>query len=254
MSTYVATAHKMFIGGLDLSCFSNSIELTLEADQVEATTFCSGGAREYKQGLKRWESHAAGYGDFAAAGVTSGSLVPGEVIVPANIGSQFNCTWAYVGTEGSACYLSDGVLCDITPLGGAVGEMGMMAAALYPADITVGHRMVRGLLEANRTVTSTSSTTGSNTLGAVSSTQKVWASLHVFTLSGTSPSITVKVQSDDNSGFSSPTDRITFTAATTRSGQWGSTAGAITDTYWRVNYTVSGTSPSIAFAVSIGIL
>jgi hypothetical protein len=244
----------MFIGGLDLSCFSNSIELTLETDSVESTTFCSGGAREYKQGLKRWESHATGYGDFAAAGVTTSPLVPGEVIIPANIGSQFNCTWAYVGTEGSACYLSDGVLCDITPVGGAVGEMGMMAAALYPADRSVGHRMVRGLLEANRTVSSSSNTTGASTLGAVSSTQTLYASLHVFQLTGTSPTLDVVVQSD-TTGFGSPTDQITFTQATTRSGQYGSKAGPVTDTFWRVKWTLGGSGgPTATFAVSIGII
>ena len=254
MATYVATAHKLFMGGLDVSCFSDSFNLDLTADPVECTTFCSAGCREYKQGLRSWASAFDGYVDFNAAANTASPLVPGEVIVPANQGSQFNATWAPVGTEGTWCYLSDGVLGTLTPLGGAVGEMALFHGELMPADRTVGHRMVHGIIEANRTVTATSSTTGANTLGAVSATQSVWASLHVFTLSGTTPSITVKVQSDDNSGFSSPTDRITFTAATTRSGQWGSAAGAITDTYWRVNYTVSGTTPSIVFAVSIGIL
>lgn len=255
MATYVATAHKMFLGGLDISCFSNQLELALEADQVESTTFCSAGSREYKQGLRRWTSTATGYGDFAAAGVTTSPLVPGETIVPANHGSQFNCTWAFTGTEGSAAYLSDGVLAELTPIGGTVGDMGMLSAMLIPSDATVGHRMVRGLLEANRTVSSSSNTTGSNTLGAVSATQKIWGSLHVFTLSGTSPTLDVVVESDDNSGFTTPTTRITFTQATTRSGQWSSTAGAITDTYWRVKWTIGGTGgPTVAFACSIGIL
>lgn len=254
MSTYVGTAHKMFLGGLDISCFANQLELALEADSVECTTMCSAGSREYKQGLRRWTSNAVGYGDFAAAGVTTSGLVPGEVIVPANHGSQFNCTWASAGTEGTACYLSDGVLADLTPIGGTVGDMGMLSATLVPADRAVGHRMVRGLLEANRTVSSSSNTTGAATLGAVAATQSVYASLHVFTLSGTSPTLDVVVQSD-TVGFGSPTDVITFTQATTRSGQFSSVAGANTDTFWRVKWTIGGTGgPTAAFAVSIGIL
>jgi hypothetical protein len=255
MATYVATAHKLFAAGIDLSCYANQLDFSMTADPVECTTFCSAGSREYKQGLKSWMVVGDGYTDFAAVGATTGSLVPGEDIVPANQGAVYNVTLPWTGTEGSACYLSDGVLGNFTAVGGTVGDMAPLHFEFFPDTRTFGHRMVRGLLEANRTVTATSNTTGSNTLGAVSATQSVWSSLHVLTLSGTAtPTITVKVQSDDNSGFTTPTDRITFSAATTRSGQYGSAAGAITDTYWRVLYTVSGTNPSIAFACSIGIL
>ena len=65
--------------------------------------------------------------------------------------------------------------------------------------------------------------------------------------------LNMSVQSDDNSGFTTATTRLTFTAATTRSGEYKSAAGPITDTYWRLSYSVSGTTPSVAFAVAIGI-
>lgn len=254
MATYVATAHKLFMGGLDVSCFANSYALDLSADSVECTTFCSAGLRDYKQGLKSWASTFDGYADFDAAADTASPLVPGEVLVPANQGSQFNVTWAPVGTEGSWCYLSDGVLGNVTVLSGSVGDMAMMHGELMPADRAVGHRMVHGILEANRTVSSSSNTTGSDTLGAISATQTMYASLHVFQLTGTSPTLDVVVQSD-TTGFGSPTDQITFAQATTRSGQYGSKAGAVTDTFWRVKWTLGGSgSPTATFAVSIGII
>ncbi len=101
--------------------------------------------------------------------------------------------------------------------------------------------------------TSSSSGTGRQ-IGAVSSTQTLYAALHVISASGTSPTLDVKVQSDDNSGFTSATDRITFTQATDVTSEWGSVGGAITDDYWRITYTVGGTSPSFAFAVTAGIV
>jgi hypothetical protein len=66
----------------------------------------------------------------------------------------------------------------------------------------------------------------------------------------------VLVQSDDNASFTSATTRISFTAETdaTAHYQWGSVAGAITDDYWRITYTVSGTGPSFNFAVAAGII
>ena len=77
--------------------------------------------------------------------------------------------------------------------------------------------------------------------------------LAMSSLSGQA-SMTLKIQSDDNSGMSSPTDRITsFTAATGTGYQWGSVAGAITDDYWRCVYTITGTG-TITFAVAAGII
>ena len=81
----------------------------------------------------------------------------------------------------------------------------------------------------------------------------MYAGLHITAASGTTPTLVVKVQSDDNAGFTSATDRITFTSANSIGGQWSSVAGAVTDDYWRVTWTVGGTSPSFTFVVALGI-
>ena len=255
MATFVQTATQLFSGGIKLTCHSDTIGLDLTADPVEFTTYCSGGAREYRQGLKSWQVNGEGFHDFAAGGSVASELVPGEHFTPTALSAGTNLTVVPVnGTEGAVAYLADGAYSSLSPLaGGTVGEAARFGFTAVPSSLAAGHKMVRGLLEANRTVTATGNTTGSNTLGAVATGGRVAASLHVVSLAGASPSITVKVQSDDNSGFTSATDRITFTAATTRVGQFAYLAGPVTDSFWRVSYTVSGTNPSIAFAVSIGI-
>mgnify|MGYP000879394114 CR=1 FL=1 len=255
MATFVQTATQLFSGGTKLTCFTDQLGLEMSADPVEFTNYCSSGAREYRQGLRTWAVNATGFADFAAVGATTGGLVPGEEIAPANLGATTNLTICPVdGSEGAVAYLADGAYASMMPVGGAVGDPGRYNFSAVPATLADGHKLVRGLLEANRTVTSSSNTTGSNTLGAVSASQRLSASLHVFTLSGTSPTLTVKVQSDDNSGFTTPTDRITFSAATTRSGQFSYINGAVTDTYWRVSWAIGGTgTPTVAFAVALGI-
>jgi hypothetical protein len=66
--------------------------------------------------------------------------------------------------------------------------------------------------------------------------------------------MTLRVESDDNAGFTSATTRLTLTAMTARGGQWASLVGPVaTDTYWRAAWTVSGTSPSLVTRVCIGI-
>ena len=89
---------------------------------------------------------------------------------------------------------------------------------------------------------------------APTATQSLYASFHVLSVTGTG-TLTLKVQTDDNGSFTSATDRITFTAATTgNTAQWSSVAGAITDDWWRITYTISGTGPAFAFAVTAGVL
>jgi hypothetical protein len=83
--------------------------------------------------------------------------------------------------------------------------------------------------------------------------QYLYASLHVLSVSGTAtPTLTVKVQSD-TVGFPSPTDRITFTAATAQSSQISRVAGINTDDYYRISYTISGTNPSFLALVAVGV-
>jgi hypothetical protein len=255
MASFVQTATQLFSGGSKLTCYTDQISLEMMADPVEFSNYCSAGSREYRQGLRTWNANASGFLDFAAVGATTGGLVPGEEIIPANLGATTNLTVCPVGgTEGAVAYLADGAYASMLPVGGAVGDAARYSFSAVPATLADGHKLVRGRLEANRTVTSSSNTTGSNTLGALSASQGLSASLHVFTLSGTSPTLTVKVQSDDNSGFSSATDRITFSTASTRSGQFAYINGAVTDTYWRVSWTIGGSAtPTVAFAVSLGI-
>ena len=64
--------------------------------------------------------------------------------------------------------------------------------------------LTRGIIEFNSSATSSSTTTGSQ-LGAVSAAQRIVANLHVTTAVGSA--LDVIVQSDDNSGFTSPTNR-----------------------------------------------
>lgn len=88
-------------------------------------------------------------------------------------------------------------------------------------------------------------------LGAVSASRSIWAQIHAVAKT-TFTSAVFKLQSDDNSGFSSPTDRITFTTITGLTSELKTLAGAITDDYWRiVCSSFTGTSLTIYCAVGI---
>jgi hypothetical protein len=61
------------------------------------------------------------------------------------------------------------------------------------------------------------------------------------------------VQSAASVGFASPTTRLTFNADPASAVRFPAIVGPITDTYWRLNYTISGTTPSLLFMSAIGI-
>jgi hypothetical protein len=155
-------------------------------------------------------------------------------------------TLAPTGTQGDIAYLLPS-LETAYDFGGTVGEM-----LKFSIDASGSGAAARGILEFKNTATSTDSSTGSQ-LGAVTAAQNLYAMLHVTAASGTTPTLDVIVESDDNGSFTSATTRGTFTQATTTTSEFLTVAGAITDDYWRITYTIAGATPSFTFAVSLGI-
>jgi hypothetical protein len=132
------------------------------------------------------------------------------------------------------------------------GQVGAMLAFDYSADGAGGQPPIRGTVVHNATRTATGEGTGYE-LGAVTADQKVYALLQV-TAASASDSLTVTVESDADNTFGSPTTRFTFTAATAVGAQiLAPVSGAITDTWWRVTYTITGTDPSFSFIALVGI-
>src|SRR5690606_37604103 len=98
---------------------------------------------------------------------------------------------------GGVAYLTKALRTRIT-LFGAVGDV-----APWAANATGTWPLVRGLFAHPSGVART--TTGSGTalqLGAVAAGQRLYASLHVLSASGSTPSLTVEVESDDAEAFS----------------------------------------------------
>jgi hypothetical protein len=134
-------------------------------------------------------------------------------------------------------------------------SIGDQVGAIFPFKLTAKgsnlQGLVRGQLAAAKQTKSATGALGSACLlGAPTSTQYVYAVLHVFSAGTT---ITVQVQSDDNSGMTTPTTRGTFTAQTAAGGTWLTrVAGPFAlETYWRLN--ISAITGTFSVAGAIGI-
>jgi hypothetical protein len=145
----------------------------------------------------------------------------------------------YFGTVSESQYLPGGKVKDVLP---------------FKSKIQGDGPLQNGIILVNGAKTATGSGTIFNA-GAITATQKLYAVLHVYGISGTgTPTITVTLQSAALVGFGSPTTRVSFTAVTAVGAQFAvPVPGPITDAFWRMIWTVSGTNPSLSIVGGMDI-
>ncbi|MFJ3170638.1 hypothetical protein ACIPJK_07610 [Streptomyces roseus] len=243
MSKFVLLNARLFAVGADLTGASNKIELTAEVEDKETTNYYSAGSKEVIGGLGSAEVAAEGQWEAADSTKVDDAM------------------WARLGGVGpwTACpdNAAVGDLAYITQcltasyaLGGPVGDV-----APWTGKGSSSWPLVRGQMGHPAGTARTSTGTGTGVqLGAVTAGKRLYAALHVLSVAGTTPSITARIESAPSNAFAAPTTQLTFTAATAAGGEaLRTTGGAITDTWYRVAWTISGTSPSFLFATSFGI-
>lgn len=244
MSKFTLLDCRLFAPGADLSGASNKIELSAEIEDKETTNYRSAGWKEVIGGLGSAEISAEGQweaGDPSKVDDQSWSTLGG-------VGPYTVCPTDSV--VGALAYLVQGMRTDYK-VGDAVGEI-----APWSATVKSSWPLVRGQIAHPPGTARTANGTGTVlNLGTIPAGKRLYAALHVLSVAGTAaPAITVTIESDDAVGFASPVTRATFAAAGAPSGQALRTDGlAITDTHYRVAWSVTGTTPSFMFAVSLGI-
>jgi hypothetical protein len=153
------------------------------------------------------------------------------------------------GADGERAYSLRSIIGEYSP-GASIGEM--FAFSVTAESSSDG--LVRGTIMHNAAQAVSGNGTARQLGALADSSQTMFAALHVIAASGGSPTLDVVIQSDDNSGMTSPTNQITFAQATGVEGQWLSKVGPVTDDWWRVNFTIGGAGPSFTFVVVLGII
>lgn len=246
MSDFVLLNTRIFAGAIDLTGNANRIELGSSLEAKDATSFASSGWQESLGGL--FSTQISGTGQWEANDPTK---VDDETW--AKLNGRTLHPWTVCPTsasDGSLAYFTNALRTSYK-LGDAIGEV-----APWEGAASGSAPLVRGLVMAPAGVARTASGNGTGVqIGALSTTQRMFAALHVYSISGTAtPTVTVLVKSSVDNTFSSPTTRATFTAATAVGGQFLNVAGPVTDTWWKVTWTITGTNPSFLFIASLGIV
>jgi len=230
---------KLFFGGYDLSGSMNEVAAGYGAELEKTPVFGDTGMRRLA-GIPDGAVQANGYWDPTLDGALHAKIgltnEPFSVIPGGN--AEGNRGFTFLAASGEYDH------------GGPVGKAFPFSVG---ASLSGGEAVIRATLMHRAVKTATFNGTGQQ-LGAISATQKLYGALHVFTADGTTPTLDVIVESDDNAGFTTAVTRMTFAQKIAIGSEWPTAiSGAITDDYWRIVATLTGASPSFDFAVVLGI-
>lgn len=235
MSHSVISGSRVYFGGYDLSGDVNQATATLRAEALDDT--CMGDDTR---------TRLAGLQDVSLS--WSGFYEPATNDLPAfdGVGTLPILTLLPQGIVAeSVAYTWQGLAVEYGPTNGAVGDLASFAATAEGSAVDT----IRGsVVQALATVTGSGNGTAYE-LGAVGAAEQVIGVLHVMAVTGTD--VVVTVESDDNEDFTSATTRLTFSTATGVTAEIKTASGAITDTWWRITYAVTGTSASIFVSLAI---
>lgn len=213
-------------------------------ETLDRTTFRNNaGARRFKMGLLTTDFSMGGFADLAADGVDvhMWNTWHGRFVRVITAGND--------ETEGMPCVITQIVTSQINPGGGGeVGQMSKYTMAAQGSDKYGGIRAT--LLVGQQTISTTGAKGTAVQAGAVTSDQRLFATLHLLGTAGSS--ITAVLESDNASNFPSATTRATFGPLTVSGGNWATpVAGAISDDWWRLRISAISGSWVVAAAMAI---
>ena len=239
MASFVFKDAEVRYGGLDMTGILNKVDLNYTADMEDASVFGTNSMIRLSGLMDTTVNQSGFWSDTADLELYNriGATLP-EVFSVAPQGVVDGPAFAMLGDQASYS------------LGGAVGEVHPFNVSIHSNGALVGGKL---FIIGTKTVSGVSTIIE---LGAVPLGWAVYASLHVTVNGGTGDqTFDAIVESDDLVGFGTPTTRLTFDqVTTTNQGQWKSALGSITDTFWRVTFTITGTgSPTFDAFIVVGI-
>lgn len=243
MAKLILKNTRLFAAGTDFTANNSKLEIDDMIEEKDATNFASAGAKEVMGGLESCKITASGQWEALDLSKVDDALWAGRGLI-----GPWTAT-PDTANVGDLAYLTQALTAQYKLLG-AVGDI-----APWDASAAGSWPLVRGqILHPPGTARTATGTGTARQIGAVASGKSLYVALHVLSVAGTGgPTLTITIESDDNSGFTSAVTAGTFTAATAISGQVLKIVGPITDDWFRVKYTIAGTTPSFLFVVSAGI-
>lgn len=251
MTATVLNNCTIHVDGFDFTGHASSINIQADADDQDVTTFGGNGWRQKIGGLRNCEAKADIFWESDDLGTANG-VDPevfnhlGVVNTPATFGPSH--------TEGDPAYMFQAGQYSYELL----GDIGDVSKSTLDMSCSDTQGLVRGQWAKVKGNVSSSGALGSavNLTAAGTPGTHLYCAFHVFTAGTT---LSVKVESDTTSGFSTPADVASATIGplSARGGTWGFAtakrldASAFSDTWYRLNVTACTGTFSVAAVLAI---
>lgn len=241
MTAYLLDDVRVFFDSADLALSLTKFEASTSTVEKDVTTFRTGTpesstANAAKLVVGGLESTAIKMDGNSAAGSTAAEDMPDDLLYGAvKLGQVVPVTFGPAGAAtGSVAVFGNALVTKISTLG-SPGDVWS-----YSCEAT-GESMQRGVFLDSVTASGVSGVGTVSELGAVALGQQLHLSVHVIQNPDEGGTIAFDVESDALATFLSPTTLLSV-------GAWGGNGGsirrtdgdAITDTFYRLKWTVSG--------------
>lgn len=247
MAFVFGTGTRVWMDGKQAACVINDITQDAELDEAEVTTLCST-LKDYIPGLAEVTIDIAGYFDTN----TVSPATTMEALFHSKISNQdvFPITFAPEGGAdiGDPVYLMNGFLQNYS-IENTVDEAAMVEATMRCSSALARGRILQGDGTA-KTVTGNGGDSPPGTGNVDNTTSTAFGGvgvLQVSAVSGTTPTLIVKIQHSSNGTVWA--DLITFTSQNAINGEYATVSGTV-NRYTRALWTIAGTTPSFNFNVA----
>ena len=240
MSTFVQTDVGVLMGEFNISGDHNTVGLDIGVEMGDDTRY-GHTARAMKPLLTSWTAAGEGLQDYASGGL--------DVVVFPNLasaGTLMTIAPESTGlTVGNVAYTGPSVQSEYAPI---QDEVGVLQSFRWRAEGDEKNGIIRSTILLNAQPSSSGNGTALQ-LGAVSASQTVFLALHFIACSA---AITVTLDSDDEEAFAGSAEtQITAVEQSAPGTQFLSSAGAVTDDWWRVEFVTAGGTFDIIAVVGI---
>lgn len=241
------TEARVWLDGKQAACSLNEINMTAELDEAEVTTLCST-IKDYIPGLAEVTIECEGLFDID----TASPATTLDAWLDARFGQVFPVTFAPEGggDVGDPAYMLNGFLQEYS-IEATVDE-----AVSTEMTFRCASSLARGYVLHTDSAPVTASGDGGNTPSSgvldngIATTNGGIGVLHVSAVSGTTPTLVVKIQHSVD-GLTAWTDLATFSSQNSVNGEYLTVAaGTTVNRYLRALWTVGGTTPSFNFELS----
>lgn len=246
MAVATQTSCQIFLDEFRFGANATMANIGVTVATKDATTFGSGGYMNYVAGLKMLVADFQGFNDYASGAFDEWQR--------SNYGTtQTVSVSPGVEATGNVVVITQGIP-DVAPSFDAqVGNIPAVKFACKPVGQVIAEGQVTQIT--TPTIIANGNSTPVN-IGNLGATQQASAAIHVISIAGTAtPTITAQIQSSATSGGAYTNRGAAGAGITAIGGQFLRTGvlGAVAEGWWRINWTVSGTSPIFGVYASLAI-